>query len=55
LKDHIPLCFIGQFLDTLAGKNYFSFLDGFNGYNQIQVALEDQDKTTFTYPWGTYP
>ena len=41
-------------LDTLAGKKYFSFLDGFNGYNQIQVALEDQDKTTFTCPWGTY-
>ena len=41
-------------LDTLAGKKYFSFLDGFNGYNQIQITLEDQEKTTFTYPWGTY-
>jgi len=29
-------------------------LDGFSGYNQIQVALKDQDKTTFTCPWGTY-
>jgi hypothetical protein len=41
-------------LDTLAGKKYFSFLDGFSGYNQIQITPEDQEKTTFTYPWGTY-
>ena len=54
LKDHFPLPFIDQVLDTLAGKKYFSFFDGFSGYNQIQVALEDQDKTTFTCPWGTY-
>ena len=35
LKDHFPLPFIDQVLDTLAGKIYFSFLDGFSGYNQI--------------------
>jgi hypothetical protein len=34
-KDHFPLPFIDQFLDTLAGKNFFSFLDGFSGYNYI--------------------
>ena len=34
-KDHFPLPFIDQGLDTLAGKKFFSFLDGFNGYNQI--------------------
>jgi len=54
IKDHFPLPFIDQVLDTLAGKKYFSFLDGFSGYNKIQVALEDQDKTRFTCPWGTY-
>eukprot|EP00253_Pinus_taeda_P007704 PITA_07704 len=54
LKDHFPLPCIDQVLDTLAGKKYFSFLDGFSGYNQIQVAPEDQDKTTFTCPWGTF-
>eukprot|EP00253_Pinus_taeda_P007596 PITA_07596 len=54
LKDHFPLPFIDQVLDTLAGKKYFSFLDGFSGYNRIQVAPEDQDKTTFTCPWGTF-
>jgi len=40
-KDHFPLPFIDQELDTLAGKKFFSFLDGFSGYNQIQIAPED--------------
>ena len=40
-KDHFPLPFIDQVLDTLAGKNFFSFLDGFIGYNQIQISPED--------------
>ena len=35
LKDHFPLPFIDKVLDTLAGKKYFSFLDGCSGYNQI--------------------
>jgi hypothetical protein len=38
----------------LSRKKYFSFLDGYSRYNQILIALEDQDKTSFTYPWGTY-
>ena len=53
-KDHFPLPFIDQVLDTLVGNKFFSFLDGFSGYNQIQIAPEDQDKTTFTCPWGTF-
>ena len=32
-KDHFPLPFIDQVLDTLSGKIFFSFLDGFSGYN----------------------
>jgi hypothetical protein len=54
LKDYFPLPFIDQVLDTLSGKKYSSFLYGYSGYNQILIALEDQDKTTFTCPWGTY-
>jgi len=53
-KDNFCLPFIDQVLDSLAGKKFFSFLDGFSGYNQIQIYPEDQDKTTFTYPWGTF-
>ena len=40
-KDHFPLHFIDQVLDGLAGKKFFSFLDGFNGYNQIETIPED--------------
>ena len=54
LKNYFPLPFIDQALDTLSGKQYFSFLDGYSGYNQILIAPEDQDKTTFTCPWGTF-
>ena len=54
LKDHFPLPFIDPVLATLSGKKFFSFLDGFRGYNQIQIAPEDPDKTTFTCPWGTF-
>ncbi|CAM8899867.1 unnamed protein product [Rhodiola kirilowii] len=53
-KDHFPLPFIDQMLDRLAGKPYFYFLDGFSGYNQIPIAPEDQEKTTFTCPFGTF-
>ena len=49
-KDHFPLSFIDQVLDNLSGKKFFSFLDGFSRYNQIQITPEDQDKTTFTCP-----
>ena len=41
-------------LDRLAGNEYFSFLDGYSGYNQITIAPEDQEKTTFTCPYGTF-
>lgn len=53
-KDYFPLPFIDQLLDGLVGKMFFSFLDGFSEYNQIQISTEDQVKTTFTCPWGTF-
>ena len=53
-KDHYPLPFIDQMLDRLAGYPYYCFLDGHSGYNQIAIALEDQEKTTFTCPCGTF-
>jgi hypothetical protein len=53
-KDHFPLPFIDQVLDSLSGKKFFSFLYGFSGYNQIKIAPQDQDKTTFTSPSGTF-
>ena len=53
-KDHFPLPFIDQMLDRLAGRTYYCFLDGYSGYNQIAIAPEDQEKTTFTCPYGTF-
>ena len=53
-KDHFPLPFIDQILERVAGHPYYCFLDGYSGYYQIEIALEDQDKTTFTCPFGTY-
>ena len=53
-KDHFPLPFLDQMLDRLAGYEYYCFLDGYSGYNQITIAPEDQEKTTFTCPYGTF-
>ncbi|GJX61387.1 putative nucleotidyltransferase, ribonuclease H, partial [Tanacetum coccineum] len=53
-KDHFPLSFINQMLDRLSGNEYYCFLDGFSGFFQITIALEDQDKTIFTCPYGTF-
>ena len=53
-KDHFPLPFIDQVLERLAGKSHYCFLDGFSGYMQIHIAPEDQHKTTFTCPFGTF-
>ena len=53
-KDHFPLPFIDQILERLAGKSHYCFLDGFSGYFQIHIAPEDQHKTTFTCPFGTF-
>ena len=53
-KDHFPLPFIDQMLDRLAGHPHFCFLDGYSGYNQIAIAPKDQEKTTFTCPYGTF-
>lgn len=53
-KDHFPLPFIDQILERAAGHPFYCFLDGYFGYYQIEIALKDQDKTTFTCPFGTY-
>ncbi|GKE68328.1 reverse transcriptase domain-containing protein, partial [Tanacetum coccineum] len=54
LKDHFPLPFMDQMLERLAGNEYYCFLNGFSGYFQIPIDPQDQDKTTFTCPYGTF-
>ena len=53
-KDHFPLPFIDQLLERVSGHPFYCFLDGYSGYFQIEIAPEDQEKTTFTCPFGTY-
>ncbi|XP_071905800.1 uncharacterized protein [Coffea arabica] len=53
-KDHFPLPFLDQLLERIVGYEFYCFLDGFSGYNQIAIAPEDQEKTTFTCPYGTF-
>ncbi|GJQ92975.1 reverse transcriptase domain-containing protein [Tanacetum coccineum] len=53
-KDHFPLLFMDQMLERLAGNEFYCFLDGFSGYFQIPIDPKDQEKTTFTCPYGTF-
>nr|GEW04453.1 DNA-directed DNA polymerase [Tanacetum cinerariifolium] len=53
-KDHFPHLFMDQMLERLAGSEYYCFLDGFFGYFQIPINTRDQEKTTFTCPYGTF-
>nr|GFA72893.1 reverse transcriptase domain-containing protein [Tanacetum cinerariifolium] len=53
-KDHFPLPFMDQMLERLAGNEFYCFLDGFYGYFQIPIDSQDQEKTTFTCPYGTF-
>ncbi|GKD65542.1 putative nucleotidyltransferase, ribonuclease H [Tanacetum coccineum] len=53
-KDHFPLAFIDKMLERLCGNEYYCFLDRFLGFFQISIAPKDQEKTTFTGPYGTF-
>ena len=41
-------------MERVVGHDYYCFLDGYSGYFQIAIALEDKEETTFTWPFGTY-
>nr|GEY24534.1 reverse transcriptase domain-containing protein [Tanacetum cinerariifolium] len=45
---------VSPMLERLAGNEFYCFLDGFYGYFQIPIDPRDQDKTTFTYLYGTF-
>jgi len=50
LKDNYPTPFIDQIINDCAGSEIFSFMDGFSGYNQINILPLDQDKIAFICP-----
>ena len=53
-KDHFPLPFMDQLLERISHQPFYYFLDGYSSYFQIKISIEDQEKTTFTCPFGTY-
>ena len=53
-KDDFPLPHIDMLFDSIAGHPMLSFMNGFSRYNQILMALEDMEKTSFITEWGTY-
>ena len=54
LNDKYPLHKMDHILQRVVGSQRMSMLDGFLGYNQVVVHPDDQEKTTFTTPWGTF-
>ncbi|KAL6189068.1 hypothetical protein ACLB2K_040458 [Fragaria x ananassa] len=54
LKDDFPLPIIELMVDATTGHEALSFMDGSSGYNQIKMALEDEELTAFRTPKGIY-
>ena len=54
LKDNFALPNMDHLLQTVTGSEMMSMLDGFSGYNQVEVEEKDQHKMAFTTPWGTF-
>ena len=53
-KDPFLMPWIDQLVDVTVGHSWMSFLDGFQGYHQIPLALDDQEKTAFVTLVGNY-
>ena len=53
-KDPFPMPRINQLMDAIVGHPRVSFLDAFQGYHQIPLASDDQEKTAFVTPIGNY-
>lgn len=53
-KDDFPLPHIYMLMDNTVQFFVFSFMDGFSDYNQIRMAPEDMDMTTFITPMGYF-
>ena len=53
-KDNFPFPHIDMLVDSIVEHAMLSFMDGFSGYNQILMAPNDREKTSFIIEWGTY-
>ena len=53
-KDPFPMPRIDQLVDATVGYPQMSFLDAFQGYHQIPLAIDDQEKIAFVTSVGKY-
>ncbi|MCO5551659.1 hypothetical protein L7F22_005163 [Adiantum nelumboides] len=54
IRDNYPLPIIDHVIERVVGREAYSFLDGFLGYNQLAIKLEDQHKMVFATEWGIF-
>jgi hypothetical protein len=54
LKDNYPLPKMDHILQKVVGASRISMMDGFSGYNQVAMHLDDRDKTVLYHSLGTF-
>src|SRR5271170_6870742 len=54
IRDNYPLPITDHVIERVAGKEAYSFLDGFSGYNQVSIDPKGQHKTAFATEWGIF-
>ena len=53
-KDRYLILYCDEVLEEVGGHKLYYFADGYSKYHQVKIAKEDQLKTTFPSPWGTF-
>ncbi len=53
-KDPFLLPFLDSILDLVVQHEMYSFMDGYNDYNQVKMAEENKEKIAFISNWGAY-
>ncbi|MCO5577550.1 hypothetical protein L7F22_031381 [Adiantum nelumboides] len=54
IRDNYPLPITDHVIERVAGREAYSFLDGFSRYNQLAIKPKDQHKTAFATEWGIF-
>jgi hypothetical protein len=54
VHDPFPTPFTNEVLKQVAGKEAYSFKNGFSGYHKVRIVEEEKNKTTFIIEWGSF-
>lgn len=54
VHDPFPTSFTDEILENKGGREAYSFMNGFLGYNQIKIAPQGKNKTNFVTKWGLF-